>query len=97
MNSRIPEIIKVRAFSDEIDDYGFKRKEAYEDRPIEAVVAIYSQKPVQDIRYNDCELIAITNDDNITDENEIIINDEAYQILHVIPSARKFQLLLKKK
>lgn len=96
-NTFTPQIVNVRIFNEETDEYGQKRKGFYTDRPVEGILALYNQSPNQSIVYNNCEVILITNDTSITDENELIIDGESYLVLHVIPSRRKRQVLLKKK
>lgn len=88
--------VYVVSFDNTVDKYGQKRKGQQSLRETKMVVKIYSQTNVEDIRYNDVELIGLTYDKEITDENQIQIDGVNYQILYVIPSSRLYQVLMKK-
>lgn len=88
--------VAVRSFVPGVNEWGQERKNGYTDRTVDMVVKIYSQNYVSDIRYNDVELIGLTYDQDITDSNQIIINNLKYNILHVIPSGRILQVLMKR-
>lgn len=88
--------VTVRSFVPGVDEWGQERKNGYVDRTVDMVVKIYSQNYVSDIRYNDVDLIGLTYDQDITDSNQIIINNLKYNILHVIPSGRILQVMMKR-
>lgn len=88
--------VTIRSFVPGVNAWGQERKNGYTDRTVDMVVKIYSQNYVSDIRYNDVELIGLTYDQDITDSNQIIINNLKYNILHVIPSGRILQVLMKR-
>ena len=60
------------------------------------VCKIYSQTNVTDPRYVDVDLIGLTKDKDITDDNVIIVGDEKFNIKYIIPSSRLYQILMKR-
>lgn len=67
------------------------------------VCKIYSQQNVTDPRYVDIDVIGLTRSHIISDENEVIINENEfniptgkYEIKYVIPTNRLTQVLMKK-
>lgn len=69
------------------------------------VCKIYSQVNVADPRYIDIDVIGLTRNHNISDKNEVVINENkfgipvgTYDIKYVIPTNRLYyQVLMKKK
>ena len=96
MINRDKQPIQVVSFVEGKDAYGRVRKNGSTSRQSEMTVKIYSQSKVDDIRYVDVTHIGITADEDITDSNQIIIDDNTYQVLYVIPSHRFNQVLMKK-
>ena len=60
------------------------------------VCKIYSQTNVTDPRYVDVDLIGLTKDKDITDENVIVVGDEKFNVKYIIPSSRLYQILMKR-
>lgn len=67
------------------------------------VCKIYSQVNVTDPRYIDIDVIGLTTSRTISDKNEVVINENEfnipagkYEIKYVIPSNRLTQVLMKK-
>lgn len=89
--------VDVITYDNTLDDYGQLRQSEYTTRTIPMVCKIYSQTNTNDMRYVDVEMIGITKDKDITNENEIKIGDTNYQVLYVIPSSRYYQVLMRKK
>ena len=58
------------------------------------VCKIYSQTNVTDPRYVDVDLIGLTKDKDITDENVIVVGDEKFNVKYIIPSSRLYQILM---
>ena len=88
--------VQVLTYSDELDEYGQKRQGTPTVRIVEMVCKIYSQSNVDDPRYVDVDVIGLTKDKDITDENVIIIGDEKFNIKYVIPSSRLYQILMQR-
>jgi len=88
--------VQVLTYSDDLDEYGQKRQGTPTVRIVEMVCKIYSQSNVDDPRYVDVDVIGLTKDKDITDENVIIIGDEKFNIKYVIPSSRLYQILMQR-
>lgn len=88
--------VSVVSFTAGTDAYGQKRQNGSTTKEVQMVVKVYHQTNVDDIRYNDVTDIGITKATDITDENEIIIDNNRYSVLYVIPSSRYYQILMKK-
>ena len=86
--------VQVLSYEDIVDEYGQKRQGTPTIRIVEMVCKIYSQTNVTDPRYVDVDLIGLTKDKDITDENVIVIGDEKYNVKYVIPSSRLYQILM---
>ena len=97
MINREWEDVQVLSYSDEPDEYGQKRQGAHISRTVKMVVKIYSQtNEFNDPKYVDVDLIGLTKDKDITDKNELIIDDVKYIVKYVIPSSRLYQVLMKR-
>lgn len=96
MINRELQTVKVVSFSDELDKYGQKRQGETTERDSEMVVKIYTQTNVEDPKYVDIDVIGITKDKNISDDNQIKIGDDYYNIKFIIPSGRYNQILMNK-
>ena len=96
MINRDKQLVKVITFTSGKDEYGRPRKNGSTKREVEMFVSIYQQRNVNDIRYVDVSTIGLTEDKDITDANQIMIGDDKYQVLYVIPSRRLYQVLMKK-
>ena len=88
--------VKVITFSTGTDAYGQKRKNGETSRDVEMVVKIYSQRNTADMRYVEVTNIGLTKDADITDANQIKIDEDTYNVLYVIPSGKLYQILMKK-
>lgn len=88
--------VQVLTYNAGKDAYGRPRKDGSVSHNADMMVKIYQQKNVDDIRYVDVTHIGLTADKTITDSNQIIIDDDTYQVLYVIPSNRLNQVLMKK-
>lgn len=88
--------VEVLTFNAGKDAYGRPRKNGSVSHNADMVVKIYQQRKVDDIRYVDVTHIGLTADKSITDSNQIIIDNDTYQVLYVIPSSRLNQVLMKK-
>lgn len=88
--------VTVVSFTAGKDEYGQKRQNGSTQRVVDMVVKIYQQTNTNDIRYIDVDLIGLTKDTTITDANQIIIGDNTYEVLQIIPSSRYTQVLMKK-
>lgn len=89
--------VEVITYDNTIDDYGQLRQNEYTTRTIPMVCKIYSQVNTNDMRYVDVEMIGITKDKEISNENEIKLGNTYYQVLYVIPSSRYYQVLMRRK
>lgn len=96
MINRNKQLVKVISFTSGKDEYGRPRKNGSTSREVEMYVSIYQQRNVEDVRYVEVTNIGLTSDKEITDANQIMINDDKYQVLYVIPSNRLYQVLMKK-
>lgn len=88
--------VSVVSFTSGTDSYGQKRKGGSINRNVEMVVKLYSQANINDVRYVEVTNIGLTKDNSITDKNQILIDNETYQVLYVIPSGKLTQILMKK-
>jgi hypothetical protein len=68
------------------------------------VCHIYSQDNVQDPRFVDIDVLGLTEERNITVDNEVVISDNnfgiptgTYVVKYVIPTSRLTQVFLKRK
>lgn len=95
MINREMKSVYLVSFTSGTDKYGQKRNNGETKDVIEMAVKIYSQTNVSDIRYNDIELIGLTNT-AVKDSQQIEIDSVRYQISYVIPSGRYTQVLMKK-
>lgn len=91
--NREMQLYTVRDYTDSIDEYGATGND-YTERQIEMLIKINNQSNVEDPRYIDCELIAITKDRNINDTNSIIYQGKLYNIKYIIPSRKYYTLFL---
>ena len=96
MINRDKQLVKVVSFIPGKDEYGRPRRNGETTRLVEMYVSIYQKKNVDDIRYVEVTNIGLTADKGITDTNQIIIGDDKYQVLYVLPSRRLYQVLMKK-
>lgn len=96
MINREMQLVTVVSFTAGTDEYGQKRNNGQTTRQVEMMVKVYTQNRVNDIRYVDVTNIGLTKDNNITDENQIIIGEDTFEVMYVIPSTRYNQILLKK-
>lgn len=88
--------VQVVSFATGKDAYGFKRKNGSANREVKMVVKTYSQQNTNDARYVDVTDIGLTYDKEITDKNQIIIGEDTYDVMYVIPSNRLQQILMKR-
>lgn len=88
--------VEVLTFNIGKNAYGRPRKNGSTSHYADMVVKIYQQSKVDDIRYVDVTHIGLTADKSISDSNQIVIDDDTYQVLYVIPSNRLNQVLMKK-
>lgn len=88
--------VQVVSFTTGKDAYGFKRKNGSANREVKMVVKTYSQQNTNDARYVDVTDIGLTYDKEITDKNQIIIGEDTYDVMYVIPSNRLQQILMKR-
>ena len=96
MINREMQSVTVVSFTSGTDEYGQKRNNGQTTRQVEMMVKVYTQNKVNDIRYVDVTNIGLTKDNNITDKNQIIISEDTFEVMYVIPSTRYNQILLKK-
>jgi len=96
MINRESKIVQVVSYTNTLDEYGQSRKTGHTTRNTEMTCKIYMQNNTTDIRYVDVEMIGITKDTAITDANAIVIDNQLYNVLYVIPSNRYTQVLMKK-
>ncbi len=88
--------VSVVSFTSGTDAYGQKRKNGSSSRVVDMFIRTYSQINVADVRYADVTDIGLTTDTAITDENQIEVGEQTYQVLYVIPSRRFYQILMKR-
>ena len=88
--------VSVVTFKNIKDEYGQGRTEIDSTRTVLMVYKIYAQVTTDSPIYNDVEMIGIIKDKDITDSNQIVINNVNYNILHVIPSGKYLQVLMKR-
>lgn len=81
--------MNVISYSEETDAYGQKRQGAQTIRRVEMYCRIFSQVNIDNPKYVDIDVIGLTDDKNITDANQIVIDDDVYNVKYVIPSSRK--------
>lgn len=96
MIQREKQIVQIVSFTDVVDEYGRKRQGISTTRNVEMVCKVYNQVNVSNPKYTDIEMIGITEDTNILDSNQVVINGDSYNILYIIPSNRYYQILMKK-
>jgi hypothetical protein len=84
------------SYSSGTDEYGKPLTSIGSSREIEIMITIYKQNNAEDIRFIDATHLGLTAETAITDKHSIIINDEEYKVLYVIPSKRLAQVFLKK-
>lgn len=96
MINRDKQLVQVVSFIPGKDEYGRPRRNGETNRLVEMYVSIYQKRNVDDIRYVEVTNIGLTADKGITDTNQIIIGDDKYQVLYVLPSRRLYQVLMKK-
>lgn len=96
MINRDKKIVKIVSYASGKDEYGRPRKNGSTSREVEMFVTLYQQTNTQDIRYVEVTNLGLTKDNEINDTNQIIIDDQKYQVLYVIPSKRYNQILMKK-
>jgi hypothetical protein len=88
--------VEVLTFNGGKDSYGRPRKSGNISHTADMMVKVYQQRKVDDIRYVDVTHLGLTADKSITDSNQIIIDNDTYEVLYVIPSNRLNQVLMKK-
>lgn len=88
--------VQVITFSNELDEYGQKRQGSSTSRDIQMVCKIYTQNNVDDPKYVDVDMLGLTKETNITDANQIEIDNVKYNIKYIIPSGRLTQILMNK-
>lgn len=96
MINREMKSVQVLTYVEGKDALGRVRKNGSTSRNAEMVVKVYRQSNVNDIRYVEVTHVGLTADKDITDSNQIVIDDETYQVLYVIPSHRLNQVLMKR-
>lgn len=87
--------IEIISFLPQADEYGQKKTTQQSVRSIEAVVKPYVNSNVNNPKFNDCELIVLTDDNDITPANSIRIDNKNYDVMYIIESRRLNQILLK--
>ena len=88
--------VQVLTYSDETDAYGQRRQGSPTVRFVDMFCKIFSQVNVNNPNYVDIDMIGLTDDKDITDKDVILIGDEKYNIKYVIPSSRKYQIMMRK-
>lgn len=88
------QIVKVLSFGG-VDAYGQKNL-APEEREVEMFMRPYSQNIIPNPLYNEVEMVGLTRDRNITDKNEILVDNVKYKVLYTIDSRRWNTLLMRK-
>lgn len=95
MINREQQTVQVVTFSSGVDSYGQTRTTQSSTRDIKALVKTYSNQNVNNPKFNDCTLIALTKDSSVDVTNQIKISTDYYDILYIIPSSRYNQLFLR--
>ena len=85
-------------YNNELDEYGQPRQ----DVPVETSIQItrpklYSHSSVEDIRFNDVSDSCLTYNKNISEKNEVKVDEVIYLIKFVNNEGRLSQLFLVKK
>lgn len=88
--------VKLLTYSNIADEYGQLRQDTPTETEIEMAITLYTQNEQNTPLYNNCEAIGLTYYNSITDSNVIQDGEVKYDILHVIPSGRILQVLLRK-
>lgn len=88
--------VKVISFAPEVNAYGQKRTVETGYKMVDMMITIYSQTPTSDVRYNNVDLIGLTEDDTITDANQIEIDGAKYNIINIVRTGRLNRILLEK-
>lgn len=88
--------VEVITYDNSLDEYGQKRQGNHSSRMVEMVCKIYSQNNTADIRYTQVDLVGLTEDKEIDDSNQIVVDGEKYEVLYVIPTHKLYQILMRK-
>lgn len=88
--------VSVITFASGVDSYGQPRTVVSSTKTVDMVVKIYAQSNVQAPIFNEVEIIGITKDFTISEENQIQFDSKKYNVLHTIPSGKYLQVLMKK-
>lgn len=88
----------ILTYSEEIDAYGQTRKGTPTKTPVKVTrPKIYTHYPTEDIRFNDVTHSCLTFSKNITEENELEVNEVVYLVKFVNPEGRLAQVFVTKK
>lgn len=88
--------VSVVSFTTGKDAFGIKRNNGSTSRTVDMVVKIYQQQNTSDARYVNVTDIGLTYDKDINDANQIVVGEDTYDVLYVIPSNRLNQILMKR-
>ena len=88
--------VTLLTYSGQTDEYGQLRQDKPSETSIEMAISLYTQNEQNTPLYNDCEAIGLTYYTSISDSNVIQDGSTKYDILHIIPSGRLIQVLLRK-
>lgn len=86
--------VQVVVYGSGVDEYGQPRQTIQQTRVVDMFIRPYSNDVNGNPKFNDYELIALTEDRLVSEVNSVILNDKVYDVMYVIPSFRYNQLFL---
>lgn len=86
--------VQVLTYTNELDDYGISRTDTPTTRDIEMYVKVYSQTNVENPKYVDIELIGLTEDNDLSTDNQLVVGGHTYNIKFITPSRRLNQVFM---
>ena len=87
-------VVKKLTYTNELDEYGQKRQNAPTESDLKVVWKLNNQMNVDNPKYVDIDVIALTKDE-VTDSNQVKKDNDKYDVKWVIPG-KYDQLFLKK-
>lgn len=94
MINRDLQTVSVITFTTGVDSYGQTRTSQASTRNVEMAIYPYSHSNVNNPKFLEYELIALTKDNDIDYSNSLQFNNKKYDIKYIIKSARHNQLFL---
>jgi len=82
-------------YTNTLDEYGQKRQEVPVQSDLKVIWKLYNQVNVNNPTFVDIDVICLTKDDSVTNKNQIVKDNEIYNVMQIIPGKYN-QLFLKK-